>query len=351
MIPRLGVKFTLVSGILLVGGAFFLLGFLTYMPPGAVFVVFAIVLRSTEGVGWAMGKTTTLALLPYLYPSHVGLLSGLILGFEGVGYAIGPPIGSLLVSVSDYRVPFWTVGGILLMLIVPAFLLVKTTESLSTEVLPFRTMFKLLSRMSFSMLLLTNVTAYSSLTFMAVSLALYLKEIGLSQVIIGMMFGISAASYVVFAIPFGKLSDLFGTRKFIISGLFGESAALIFLGLTPYIPLPQKWMVASSLVVLGFSVSQIDIPVYSDLLNQAHSLKLVDEDKKDALTSTVSGIASFSMSFGEFLGAIVGGLLTHLMDFPTAAMILGEAAGANAVLVLGVSLIDYTTSRKLVQKT
>ena len=30
-----------------------------------------------------------------------------------------------------------------------------------------------------------------------------------------------------------------GTRKFIISGLFGESAALIFLGLTPYIPLPS----------------------------------------------------------------------------------------------------------------
>ena len=49
--------------------------FLTYMPPGAVFVAFGIVLRSTEGVGWAMGKTTTLALLPYLYPSHVGLLA------------------------------------------------------------------------------------------------------------------------------------------------------------------------------------------------------------------------------------------------------------------------------------
>ena len=180
-----------------------------------------------------------------------------------------------------------------------------------------------------------------------------------------------------------------GTRKFIISGLFGESAALIFLGLTPYIPLPsvthhffhniqtpsvlcvrdsyplychspifhimhysmfwtqaplplpmpsvrdvllwpefecgvspifcsQKWMVASSLVVLGFSISQIDIPVYSDLLNQAQwgnpcnyynceaivnlnfsSLKLVDEDKKDALTCTVSGITAFSMSFGS----------------------------------------------------
>ena len=80
----------------------------------------------------------------------------------------------------------------------------------------------------------------------------------------------------------------------------------------------QKWMVASSLVVLGFSISQIDIPVYSDLLNQAQwgnpcnyysceaivnlnfsSLKLVDEDKKDALTCTVSGITAFSMSFGS----------------------------------------------------
>ena len=49
--------------------------FLVDMPPGAVFVVVGIVLRSAEGVGWAMGNTTTLALLPYLYPSRVGLLS------------------------------------------------------------------------------------------------------------------------------------------------------------------------------------------------------------------------------------------------------------------------------------
>ena len=31
----------------------------------------------------------------------------------------------------------------------------------------------------------------------------------------------------------------------------------------------QIWMVISVQVLLGFSVSQIDIPVYSDLLNQA----------------------------------------------------------------------------------
>ena len=45
------------------------------MPAGAVFIVFGIVLRMTEGVGWAMSKITSLAILPDLYPSHVGLLT------------------------------------------------------------------------------------------------------------------------------------------------------------------------------------------------------------------------------------------------------------------------------------
>ena len=42
------------------------------MPAGAVFIVFGIVLRMTEGVGWAMGKTTSLA---YLFPSNIGMLT------------------------------------------------------------------------------------------------------------------------------------------------------------------------------------------------------------------------------------------------------------------------------------
>ena len=53
----------------------FLCRFLADMPAGAVFNVFGIVLRMTEGVGWAMVKTTSLALLPYLFPSNIGMLT------------------------------------------------------------------------------------------------------------------------------------------------------------------------------------------------------------------------------------------------------------------------------------
>ena len=81
-------------------------------------------------------------------------IQGLLLGCEGLGFTIGAPIGSFLVSVSlkydiqmlslecqthtmqthtthaqvsDYRVPFWTVGAIILLLIPLAFLVVKPT--------------------------------------------------------------------------------------------------------------------------------------------------------------------------------------------------------------------------------
>ena len=45
------------------------------MPSGAVFLVFGILLRMTEGVGWAMYTTTTLSLLAQLFPAHVGTLT------------------------------------------------------------------------------------------------------------------------------------------------------------------------------------------------------------------------------------------------------------------------------------
>ena len=47
--------------------------FLADMPAGGSFIVFGILLGMTESVGWAMSKITAMAILPDLYPSHVGL--------------------------------------------------------------------------------------------------------------------------------------------------------------------------------------------------------------------------------------------------------------------------------------
>ena len=49
--------------------------FLMDMPAGVVFLVFAILLRMTEGLGWAMCTTTIFSLLAQLFPTRVGTLT------------------------------------------------------------------------------------------------------------------------------------------------------------------------------------------------------------------------------------------------------------------------------------
>ena len=75
-----------------------------------------------EGVGWGVCITTIFALLPQLFPSRVGTFSvsllssqsqnnsstfetsqGVVVGGIGIGYTIGPLIGSAFVTVSDMR--------------------------------------------------------------------------------------------------------------------------------------------------------------------------------------------------------------------------------------------------------
>jgi len=48
--------------------------FTSLMPSGWVFILFCVLLRMTEGVGSAMLTTAAFALLPELFPNHVGTL-------------------------------------------------------------------------------------------------------------------------------------------------------------------------------------------------------------------------------------------------------------------------------------
>jgi hypothetical protein len=130
-LPKLGIKFAFIAGIVLVGGAYFLMGFLADMPSGTVFIVFGILLRLTEGVGWTMSTVSSFALVSHLYPSRVGTITGILLGGGGLGFTIGPPVGSVLATVGGYRAPFLIVGGLTLLFIPPSLLLIKPISSSS----------------------------------------------------------------------------------------------------------------------------------------------------------------------------------------------------------------------------
>ena len=85
------------------------------MPSTQMFVIFGILLRLVEGVGWAMCETANFALMPQLFPSRIATVNvsllfyvscllffvrqGIMAVGGGMGYAAGPPVGSLLFIV------------------------------------------------------------------------------------------------------------------------------------------------------------------------------------------------------------------------------------------------------------
>lgn len=93
-LPELGVRFTLLSGTLLVGGAHSLLGyspqhqkhpmcivviwrsnpcrFSPEFPSKIVFIVLSIAARIVQGIGIAATATTALTIVTALFPSSIG---------------------------------------------------------------------------------------------------------------------------------------------------------------------------------------------------------------------------------------------------------------------------------------
>ena len=99
----------------------------------------------TEGVGSAMLFTAVFTLLPEWYPTKVStimvnsntdtvasLLScpfpqGLFELAGGLGFAVGPVIGGVLYQIGGFRLPFFAVGGFVLLFVIPCFILIRST--------------------------------------------------------------------------------------------------------------------------------------------------------------------------------------------------------------------------------
>jgi MFS family permease len=338
LLPKLGIKFSILSGMFLVGGAFVLLGFLQDMPYGWVFITFAVLLRMTEGVGSALSFTAIYTLLPELFPNRVGLVTGLFELGSGLGYAIGAPIGGLLYTVGGFLLPFVSVGSIVLIMIPPVFLLFRNT-SCHSKVLSLRVMLKLSSNFVFLLLLIGQVVCLTALGFLNPTLQPFLHEqFGLNELQVGLVFIGVPMMYMLLALVFGGLADQFGPRGFIICGFIVSGVAFFLVGPAHFITTPRLWITIAAFVLMGAGLAPAFIPTYADLLNIAKSRH--PDVETQVVTGVVSGLSSSTLSLGEFIGPLLGAAVTEVTDFQTSAMLLGQLLFAQALLLFGVTLID-----------
>ncbi|KAL5478086.1 hypothetical protein EMCRGX_G024965 [Ephydatia muelleri] len=306
----IGVRFMLLISTLVLGVSFSLFGLVSKIgEEGGTFIAFCIILRLFQGTGTAMFFTSSYALSTALYPKNIGLVMGLLEVAGGMGFAIGPAVGSGLYELGGFLLPFVVIGACPLLLFVPLYIFLPDSD-IPVQRLSSRAVCTLLRSFPMLCIALCNVLALAALGFFTSTFSPFLvNKLHVPVARTGLVFLAGPVVYMLAALVAGPLSDKFGTRPFIICGL-----------------------------LVWFGAALTFVPAYADMLNIAKSLDT--GYNLESLTTVVSGIISSALSCGDLSGPFVGGVLTDYLDFQTSAVIFGEILLAQGLLVLLLTLVE-----------
>ncbi|MBI4992238.1 MAG: MFS transporter [Candidatus Harrisonbacteria bacterium] len=257
------------------------------------------ILRAIDRVGKGLRDSPRDALISEsVEVKELGKSFGYHRAMDGVGSALGPLCAVLLLPLilNDYRLLF-KIGFVVGILSVLTFIFVKDVKKEKTSEPeephpPFSFSLRDYSH---------NFKVYIAAVFVfglgVMPLALLLlkaQELGLNSYAIPLMYFIYNLSFIIFAIPAGKLADRLGDKKIIAGGFL--AAVLAYLELAFFATVPA--------VILGFILFGI-YSAMTDGVERAFAAKLVSSDK----IATGQGFLNAAVGISSLLAGLVGGAI------------------------------------------
>ena len=289
-----------------------LFGTITFVSQLSLFLTFAYLVRFIEGVSMAVLWSTVLAILLATYPNRPAAVYSLLDTTFGLGLSLGPVLGSLLFSFSGFLLPFLACGAAILttgLLSLPQIgPLTSAAEKHITSSLPSpRPLFSSTSLLT--ALLTTSTVAFSAYGYMMPLLELHLSSLSLTTTSIGFCFLIFSATYTVVTILCGLVSDSYIQPWTIcLTGLSSLFLSFVFLGPSPFLPLPSTIpFKIAGLVLQGLGTGCVLVASYSCALKATLQMPEFPEDV--TTYSLVSSLWTAAYAFGSFLGTSLAGLL------------------------------------------
>ncbi|XP_068728644.1 MFS-type transporter SLC18B1-like isoform X1 [Montipora capricornis] len=258
LLPQVGPRFTLTAGLFLCSGSQILFGFVSMLPKGAIFVLFCFLLRIVMAFGGAAADTASFAIVAGEFGTNIGVVTGAMETFTGLGFMLGPPLGGVLYSAGGFKLPFIVMGGILLSIVPVVMIILPRDENVTREKKgSLLQMGKIpgIAVIGFSVLVSGIVLGFLDPTF-----APYMKKFGLGPSKVGLIFPLCAFCYAISAPAVGWICDKTGkTRLVMLFGAFCVLVGILILAPAPFLTfLPQR------LVFISF-YSQHDLCVHKTL--------------------------------------------------------------------------------------
>ncbi|XP_076326366.1 MFS-type transporter SLC18B1-like isoform X2 [Tachypleus tridentatus] len=329
-LPIVGVKFTFLTGVLFSGVSNILFGLLVLVESNVVFHVFCFVVRSFEALGTAAFCTASYTIIFEMFPDDVGTVFGFTETFVGIGMCLGPVIGGGLYSLGGYGLPFYILGSLVIVNIPVCWYVMgdlpgnnKTKKSESYK--------SLLTIPSVLAVCIVIIVSSQSQGFLDPTLEPHVRQFGVKADMVGVLFLVMSAAFVLFAPFVGWLSGKMDNKyPVMVVGLVLMTGALLFIGPSPFLSLKSTlWLSIISIVLLGVSSAIAYVPTFECLLQAAVNGGLEDDM---GTYSVVCGLWGAMYSLGEFTGPSLGGMLSDLLDFPLASSVMGACSGITAII-------------------
>jgi len=267
-----------------------------------------IVLQIAFGVAMAPAWVVSEAFIKDISPSgRRGEFRSVFGTFANAGLFIGPVIGGFIAYRFAIRTPYLFSALLLLTSLILVFKLTDNTHNSTgdtknneigkDDLLAVLKEFR--QHRELKVLALCTVSLFLWYSARWVFGPLFLHHLGYSPFIIGLWIGISAAPFMIFQIPLGKLGDKLGKAKLICLGFAISTIFIIPLGFLQSL---------SSLLVTIFIISLGTTLV--DPLIEARITDIVPRERYGAY----SGIFEFVKTLGLMLGPVGSALVVYLFD-------------------------------------
>ncbi len=270
-------------------------------------------------------------------------MTGIILAGFGAGNFIGPPVSNWLISSYGWRTSYFILGivtMVLLMLVaqllrrdpgeagrLPYGQSTKTLEGLAPEVREFSSSETIRTR-QFWMLCLINVCFGIGQMAIAVHLAPYATDLGISTYTAASILAVMGVLNIAGRIGFGSAVDRIGNKPALTIGLIMVSVSLFWLLLAK-----ESWMLFLFAIIFGLGTGGVPA-MMSALVAELFGMKAHGE---------VLGITAFAWGIGSAVGPIMAGYIFDMTEKYQLAFIIFAILGA---ITLALSLLLKSTARE-----
>ena len=323
------------------------LSFLNYGLSTSMIIFLSGLLRLLQGLAIALVSAGIYAYVHILFPLELDKKYAILEISLGIGLSLGPVIGGFFYEYEGYTGAFVTMTAIyaaITLILFPFFMkfkLVFEHDSLNEEISPkiideeekIETIkvIKIIKNRDFLLTFLIFVCEYACYNLIQPAFSAHIHDYDGSDQTVGIIFGIGDLTYALTGFILVRFLLKMNIKRkywFIFGGLM-SMISLLILGPEDYTFLPKNLITVSfGMGVLGFAqmfYTAILIPEYIEIFREIDPMASGSEE-------LACGLFNASVAGTEFIGVILGGVLSDVFEF-------SRGMAIYAMYLLGVIVI------------